>query len=165
MCQSQKLKESFTGLLLIWFLWFWKIGLIIFHVAKATPASPKVEAFCGSHLSLFILVDHPSVPHLIRVKTHSSSLTVSAPHAPLTTCHWPDTHVPVWSWLHLLPSSSLLPPSALTHPVPNSNLLMSLSVSTLLTHTTHSKTTGWLFISVSTYSSFLPSPTKNPLGS
>lgn len=100
----QKLKESFPRLLLIWSLWFWKIGLIIFHVKKATSASSEVGA-----LSLVTsVIMHPHWPSQC-APTHQSQnplilLEFSAPVL-LTTCHWPDTRVSVWSWLPLLPSS------------------------------------------------------------
>lgn len=100
----QKPKESFPRLLLIWSLRFWKIGLIIFHVTKATSASPEVGA-------LYLVTSIIMYPHLppMCAPSHQSQnplifLEFSAPLL-LTTCHWPDTCVSVWSWLPLLPSS------------------------------------------------------------
>lgn len=100
----QKLKESFPGLLLIWSLWFWKIGLIILHVTKATSASLEV----GDLYLVTSVIIHPHWPSQCAPSHQSQNplilLEFSAPLL-LTTCHWPDTRVSVWSWLPLLPSS------------------------------------------------------------
>lgn len=104
---------------------------------------------------------------------HASSLTIPVcpnssesklTHIPwvfrpllLTTCHWPDTPVSVWSWLPLLPSSL----AAFLVPHPHCPWQQSADESPCLQpptiHTTHSKATGQTFVSVRTASrSYLP---------
>lgn len=158
----QKLKESFPRLLLIWSLWFWKIVLIIFHVTKATSASPEVGA-------LYLVTSVIMTPHLPSpcAPSHQSQnplifLEFSAPLL-LTTCHWPDTRVSVWSWLPLLPSSLaafLIPRSYC--PWQQSANESNESPCLQPRHTHNTLQNHWPNVHFSTYILLLLPPSKNP---